>query len=1241
MNKKLYVGVTAAAACCLAFALTACDNNIPDAEAPEKLKDGEAFTLTVGENKQLDLAEYISVPSGYEYVVSSNNEGVLTVAVEEAKATVTAVSHGNAVVTATAGDISITFAATVNAVPPAFDKATVSYDLYTEASKEITLAPKSGESTYSYTYALKTADENVTIAGNKLTVAYAEPTQKTLKVVATYTDSAVTGGASRTVEFDVDVNVTDTAPAAPVFDDAELAYDLRTATAANKEITLAPKSGADTYRYTYALKTADENVTIAGNKLTAAYDEPTQKTLIVVATYTDSANEAARPRTVEFDVDVNVTDTTPRVKSQTFEKTIDLNGLSSDVYDPEEGTLKIDLAENIANPGNLALSYLAHIVGGEDDQDVSADEGSSVVDLHVEGAPYEGFTEELEITVTGDGINLSYLYKLTVRDSGAPMYIVSNGGFDNDFEGWTRSSESFGEISEASTYWSQNFPMHNDGKYFKTSGTGTLATPLFTVGGINKISFKLGSGGKDGCYVALEKEDGTVVAIWRNYKFADTGAENGDKVGTEKFIENFVTYIADLSDYSEQKVRIVIHDEEAEDGGFGILNFDSLVTYYENEEDLPTADKQDGRPVFDAVNELANKSDLQAAVDGAITEQGDYTTESFNAYRQAIEAAEAVLANPIAKQAAVDAALEAINAATLVAREPIAKDTDKNVVIVVDGSREISIADYVDENGLSSIAYEVNAGDTTYVEVSAITNGKFTITAKETVTPTGTPANVELKVLYKSAEKLSIDLQVSVIADPTPTLTHETVTQNIDLFTATNKENLVIDFANNVVNPADQELSFTVTQNGTAVEGVAADGKYTFTYGKYTDTATVVVFNVSVGYTQSTEGTLTYTYTLSLTDTTAYRVKNGGFENDLDDWTKVGRIGNVSTETNYWVGDQDKAEGFEFGMDGEKMFSAYAPDNEERAYGTLTSSEFTVGGSGFITYKLGGAKNPEKVRLEVIDENGVVLDAFYNQLWQNGSGANKTGCALTAYKANILTHKGKKVRVRIVDTAAVDYGLFFFDSLETYHATEPTEGFNLATSVLDSVPQITEQVANGGFETGNLDGWELSGDIGVVTGDEQYWTHNGGTPESYGRDGSYLFSWWTKKEDGSEHNRENQKGILVSSLFTLKAGQNVSFKFGGGKIDGNVNTNIYIEFVDFETDTVLAKFYNTSANNGQLIQYSYAFDTTSDKTCYIRVVDDAENGWGCLTVDSFFTSGDDVVTNGVKAENQLQNQTND
>ena len=339
-----------------------------------------------------------------------------------------------------------------------------------------------------------------------------------------------------------------------------------------------------------------------------------------------------------------------------------------------------------------------------------------------------------------------------------------------------------------------------------------------------------------------------------------------------------------------------------------------------------------------------------------------------------------------------------------------------------------------------------------------------------------------------------------------------------------------------------------------------------------------------------------------------YIMENGDFEDGLTGWTKVGNIGDVSSDTHYWLNDPESAEGYAFGMEGKKMFSAYAPGAEEKAVGTLTSPTFTVGGSGFVTFKVGAMKDGNYVFIDVVDaQTKQILARYYNGSWQDRTDDRKSGCTLVAYKADLSEHLGKEVFFRISDNADSNYGLFFVDSFKTYYGQEP-QGFNVATPVDYAVSGTIYDLFNGGFELGDNRGWWNVGEIGVVTNATGYWKEN--TP--YGKDGEYLFTG--VESFGADTMREGNKGSLTSPVFEIGGTGWISFKLGGGG-----NEFCYVQVIDVATNEILARYHQQAQQDAVLIQYVADLSAHIGKTARIQVVDYASEGWGCVSFDSVVT----------------------
>ena len=977
--------------------------------------------------------------------------------------------------------------------------------------------------------------------------------------------------------------------------------ELRIASGETKEINLADYINVNGLsKITYKVQSSNEILTlgsVSDGKFTVTAGEVVKETSVKLSinVYYDNAAKLSLELTVKV-----FNGSEPYAVKEEFVKECNLFELGS------KDSILIDFSENINNYGGFDLSYAAK--WGEEELILDGSSYSFALGSYNEQTVYESFSVTVSYELNGATKTIEYTYKLALRDTGA--YSVANGNFENGLEGWefnnTIGEAPFAGIDNKTLFWVQQFPMNNIGSYFSAYADGasevsqgTLASPYF-IANSKYATYMLGGAGNPNVYITIENKSGEVLALYRNTMFCDLPADLTDfdaqrqLVGVSVFLCNFVTYKVDLTEWAGEEIRFVVHDHASE--GWGVVFFDELNTYYTSEDDIP-----EGAVL--AENLLADKSALMTELGREITEQGDYTTESYNAYLEALAAAKEFVNDVAVTQASVNEATEALSTAREALEiRPVfeVEGATKSFRLTSGNSREILISDFVNANGIGNLSYTVKT-DSDLLTLSSVADGKFTVTAAEV--SENTTATLSIIVSYGDREMLVVKLTVQITNDLAPVLLSAEVSGEYDVYELENKSYITLDLAANLDNAGNLPLTYTV--NGVAISG----SSYRFVLGSYTDKPATETLTVTASYTANgREQSVFYTYKLSIKDTTAYRLENGGFENGLEGWNVVGNIGNVNSDSHYWLNDPESAEGYAFGMDGNNMFSAYAPGALESAVGTLTSSGFKVGGSGFISFKVGAMRDENYVYIDVVDaETKEILARYYNGLWVDRTDEMKSGCTLIAYKADLGAFMGREVFLRISDNADSGYGLFFADSFITYYESEP-DGFNYATPVSYTLPKTIYDLFNGDFEMGDVQGWWNNGEIGVVTNASGYWGDN----ISYGKHLDYLFTGVESFD--ADTMREANRGVLTSSAFEIGGTGYISFMLGGGE-----NPLCYVQVIDAVTGEILARYHQQQMEGAVLKQYVADLSGYVGRTARIQVVDQASEGWGCVSFDNVVT----------------------
>lgn len=1256
MLAALLTAVLLCAAMGVLFAACGEGTEEPPQTDPVKVADGIDFDLAVGAEREFAVADYITA-NGNTVSASSAEETVASAAVEGGMLTVSALSAGETDVTLTCGEVTVTFGVTVYRtftvsvdgeetqvrengtftlpaapVPEDENMQFVAWQVGDEQKQPQDVITVTADVTVTAVYERKapvkvkdgeaieiafggSAQRNVadyiTTYGNEVTASSSQEGIATAAVSdGVLTIAAVSSGETTvtltcrdvTVTFAVTVALPEVA--APVFENGAISFDLFEKESGSYSFEITAPAGVD-FSYKYALAEADANASFEGNTLVYTAAQPTQKTLTVNVTATATVSGETVEKTASFTVTVTVTDTTPAAieNAVTEEEVVDLY--------LHDGGYVIDLAANISN----AQHIVSYTVNGKP---------VSGTKYTLTGA-YTDTSQEVTLSIVGvvDGErDVEYTYTLSVIDSSA--YRMQNGSLEDEDTGWTGMN---GGFSENDTYW-EKYETNNDGRYYVgvDEGTETVESPAFVVGGSGWITFKLGSmrpnSGSELRNIYLEvvkysvEGEGEVLARVRNVLFEDPAAAL-----------KLNDYKLDLSQFRGNSVFIRAVD--GEDGGdFRSLYLDAFVTWYAAEPadtytDLTHAFWLDAELAFDLAETNAAQVTPVFLSEGVLGVQYTYAAEvsesGLTAVGLALTAEKSGVYTVTYTALYGEEEIGSFSVTVTVTNTTQLPEFENETHNYADGEWEADTAVEVtlpEDGERFSYSYSVSAGEAsiddrtlTYTPSAAgsvqitvtvtLTDKNYTVTDLPTLSFTVTLNFADSEITLADGDSISVafDVNDAEIAD---------------------KEAYTLDFAQYLVIPADKTVSYTVKMNE---EDIVLDGSsYTLVFAGLglNETEQEFVFAVTA---TSGETQLEYTVTLRIKDTYQYRLYNGGFDLDLDGWTLDGMLdgaendaalGGISEETGYWENDPSGVDPL-FYNDG-KFFSAYAAGAAEGATGTLRSSDFVIGGSGWITYKLGGAKNIEQVYLEVVSADGAKRVTLPNFDWSDNAGSLVRGCTLVSYRANLLEYGfslGEEVYLLLTDNGASDYGLFFLDSVVTYYpvGSEPDDSFNLVSKY---------RLFNGGFETGSLTGWELTGDIGVVSQDSTYWNN----PDNvYGKEGEYLFTWWSwdaqaNEGAGAEVNREGNTGTLKSRVFTLKKDAIVSFLFGGG----GGNQNIYLEFVNAETDEVLAKFFNTSPSDGRLVKYWYEFAEVSEDTqCYIRVTDNAASGWGCFALDGVET----------------------
>ncbi len=370
-------------------------------------------------------------------------------------------------------------------------------------------------------------------------------------------------------------------------------------------------------------------------------------------------------------------------------------------------------------------------------------------------------------------------------------------------------------------------------------------------------------------------------------------------------------------------------------------------------------------------------------------------------------------------------------------------------------------------------------------------------------------------------------------------------------------------------------------------------------------------------------------------------IVNGDFE-DVSEGKWVGWTRSDAAFNFRGVTDVEKVNGAPIEKSGTYFFAGTVGGNPAMR-GTLTSDPFKLGGNGFITFKMGGGKDKEKVYVEFFE---VGKDAAIAKVSNDDCDGVYITDHLITKVVDLSAYKGKAIY--IVATDNDDMNDISWMNLDAFKICKDDAEVEAARAEHDrqieeygEKPFVEDEtsntIENGSFETGDLSGWLLLDGTaitraGVVPTTQRYWTDRA----VYG-DGEYYF-------DGSNNGatQESLTGAIRSTKFTLGGDGYITFMIGAG------NGGSYVALCDAETDEELIKqenvYFSDPALALTLLRFYMDASEYIGRVCYLKVVDanDGSNGgFAFINVDDFRVSltADEVAALEVEQMEKIQNET--
>ncbi len=345
----------------------------------------------------------------------------------------------------------------------------------------------------------------------------------------------------------------------------------------------------------------------------------------------------------------------------------------------------------------------------------------------------------------------------------------------------------------------------------------------------------------------------------------------------------------------------------------------------------------------------------------------------------------------------------------------------------------------------------------------------------------------------------------------------------------------------------------------------------------------------------------------------SYQILNGGFETDtLAGWTAYMIWKNESGMAAYQdarVIDNTYFGSNTYGRDGSYnlgiVWDGASWDQSSERMGHLRSSNFVLGGSGWISFKIGGGKISSTAFVSVRRaSDNVEVARFANKNYNNttiataqyGSSISNAEAFMFQYYYDLSSvgELGEIYYIVLTESAAYDWCIMSADSFITYYKEDQSPiadqtATNIVPSIL-GVDTATNSIVNGYFDDG-LNNWQ-------------------NVNSSF-----YINSGQARSNPAGDSNL----GVLRSSAFTINGtGQYLRFDWAGGL---KYDKQIYISVKEVGTNIEVLRFVrrdNLSTKESESFDNHMLNLSSLDtaKKYYLEICDNRSGSWGISYVDA-------------------------